>query len=262
MKNILLIIIVVIAVVLGGLWGKTIVDKSKSEEKLNKQIAVQKKNAEKTAAELNVANESLKAGKIKLAKLSKELKDTKEGQLSAAKGEIKKREDKITRLESTNKDLQTKLATLNKQLEAEQANLDAKATKVANLNQIISDKDTKIAGLGKEVVNWKGKENAASKLADTYKKLLLENKIAIEPKKKFVGHVLTIHENPDFLIIDIGVKESLPVGQELKIVRDNHFIGKVEIQKLLDEDESLSYAIVKSLVDENGAVKEGDLVSN
>ena len=262
MKNILLIIIVVIAVVLGGLWGKTIVDKSKSEKTLNKQISVYKKNIDKKTAELNAANEALKAGKIKLTKISKELKDMKEGQLSAAKEEIAKREDKITQLENASKDLQTKLATLNKQLEAEQAELDTKSTKVANLNQIISDKDTKIAGLGEEVSSWKDKEKTASNLADTYKKLLLENKIAIEPKKKFVGHVLTIHKNPDFLIVDIGIKENLPVGQELKVIRDNHFIGKVEIQKLLDEDENLSYAIVKSLVDANGVVKEGDIVSN
>jgi len=262
MKNILLIIIVIIAVVLGGLWGKTIVDKSKSEKTLNAQINAFKKNVDKKTAELSVANEALKAGKIKLVKATKELKAIKEGQLSAAKEEIAKREEKITQLENASKDLQTKLATLNKQLELEQADLDTKATKVANLNQIISDKDTKIASLGKEITSWKDKEQATSVLADTYKKLLLENKIAIEPKKKFVGHVLTIHKNPDFLIVDIGVKENLPVGQELKVIRDNHFIGKVEIQKLLDEDESLSYAILKSLVDKNGAVKEGDIVSN
>jgi len=262
MKNILLIIIVIIAVVLGGLWGKTIVDKSKSEKTLNEQISVYKKNIDKKTAELNAANETLKANEIKLAEAAKKLKAVKEGQLSAAKGEIAKRDEKITQLENASKDLQTKLATLNKQLEAEQAELDTKSTKVANLNQIISDKDTKIAGLGSEITSWKDKEKVASNLADTYKKLLLENKIAIEPKKKFVGHVLTIHKNPDFLIVDIGVKENLPVGQELKIIRDNHFIGKVEIQKLLDEDENLSYAVVKSLVDENGAVKEGDKVSN
>lgn len=262
MKNILLIIIVIIAVVLGGLWGKTIVDKSKSEKTLNAQISAFKKNIDKKTAELSVVNESLKASKIKLAETAKELKAIRDGQLSAAKEEITKREDKITQLENASKDLQTKLATLNKQLEAEQAELDVKAAKVANLTQIISDKDTKIANLGKEVTSWKDKEKTASNLADTYKKLLLENKIAIEPKKKFVGHVLTIHKNPDFLIVDIGVKENLPVGQELKVIRDNHFIGKVEIQKLLDEDENLSYAIVKSLVDGKGAIKEGDIVSN
>ena len=88
------------------------------------------------------------------------------------------------------------------------------------------------------------------------------DKIPIEPKKKFVGHILTIHKDPDFLIVDIGLKENLPVGQELKVVRDNHFIGKVTIEKLLDEDENLSYAVIKSLVDENNQVKEGDIVNN
>ncbi|RLD12185.1 MAG: hypothetical protein DRI44_01535 [Chlamydiae bacterium] len=262
MKNILLIIVVVIAIVLGGLWGKTIADKSKSEKNLNNQLSIQKKNVELKIAELSAASKALKASEAKALKLAAELKSTKEGQLSAAKGEIDKREAKIAELKNAAKDLQTKLATLNKQLESSQADLDAKDKKVANLNQVITGKDSKIAELNKTVNSWKEKEKAASNLAETYKKLLLKNKIAIEPKKKFAGHVLTIHKAPDFLIIDIGVKEDLPVGQELKVIRNNHFIGKITVKKLLDEDESLSYAVVKSLVDANDSVKEGDIVSN
>ncbi len=262
MKNILLIIIVIIAVVLGGLWGKTIVDKSKSEKDLKEQLSIQKKSLDLKTAELSVANKEITTHKAKAVKFAAELKAMKEGQLSAAKGEIAKREDQITEQKNIAKDLQTKLATLNKQLEVSQADLAAKDTKVANMTQIISGKDTKIAGLNKDVASWKDKEKLADNLAKTYQKLLLENKISIEPKKKFVGHILTIHKEPDFLIIDIGLKENLPVGQELKVVRDNHFIGKVTIEKLLDEDENLSYAIVKSLVDENNQIKEGDIVNN
>jgi len=262
MKNILLIIVVIMAVVLGGLWAKTIVDKSKGEKDLKEQLSIQKKSLDLKTAELSVANKAAATYKAKAQKSSAELKAMKEGQLSAAKEEISKREDQITEHKNIAQDLQKKLATLNKQLEVSQADLDAKDKKVANLNQVISGKDTKIEGLNKDIVSWKDKEKFATKLAETYQKLLLENKIPIEPKKKFVGNVLTIHKDPDFLIIDIGLKENLPVGQELKVVRDNHFVGKVEIQKLLDEDESLSYAIVKSLVDENNPVKEGDIVNN
>ncbi len=262
MKNILIIIIVIIAVVLGGLWGKTIVDKSKAEKDLKQQLSIQKKSLDLKIAELSVANKETATHKAKAQKSSTELKAMKDGQLSAAKEEINKREDQITEHKNIAQDLQTKLATLNKQLEVSQADLAAKDTKVANLNQVISGKDTKIEGLNKNIVSWKDKEKFATKLAETYQKLLLENKIPIEPKKKFAGNVLTIHKDPDFMIIDIGLKENLPVGQELKVVRDNHFVGKVEIQKLLDEDENLSYAVVKSLVDDNNPVKEGDIVNN
>ena len=262
MKNILLIIVVVIAVVLGGLWGKTIVDKSKAEKNLKEQLSIQKKSTDLKTAELSVANKEITSHKAKLKKVSAELKGIKDGQLSAAKDAISERDDQITEHKNIAKDLQIKLATLNKQLEVSQADLAAKDTKVANMNQIISGKDTKIADLNKDVASWKDKEKTATDLAGTYQKLLLENKIPIEPKKLFAGHVLTIHKDPDFLIIDIGLKDNLPVGQELKVVRDNHFIGKVTVEKLLDEDGNLSYAIVKSLVDDNNSVKEGDIVNN
>jgi len=262
MKNILLIIVVIIAVVLGGLWGKTIVDKSKSDKALNDQISAYKKTIDTKTAELAVANKEITIHKAKAQKSSADLKAMRDGQLSAAKEEINKREDQITKHKNIAKDLQTKLATLNKQLEVSQADLAAKDKKVANLTQVVSGKDTKISALNKDVVSWKGKEKFATELAESYQKLLLENKIPIEPKKKFVGNVLTINKDPYFMIIDIGIKENLPVGQELKVIRDNHFIGKIEIQKLLEEDDNLSYAIIKSLVDENNVVKEGDKVSN
>jgi len=263
MKNILLIIVVIIAVVLGGLWLKTSVDKSKSEDTLNEQISLHKSNIDKKTAELDVANASIKTHKAKLEKSSKELKGIKEGQLSAAKEEIAKREDKITQLENSGKDLQTKLAAINKQLEVSQADVDAKDKQVANLKQIITTKDTKINELNANVTSWKEKEKFAVTTAESYQKMLLENKIPIVPEKKFVGHILTIHEDPDFLIIDLGLSDDLPVGEELRVVRDNHYIGKIVVEKLLSEDDkNLSYAIVKSLSDENNSVREGDLVSN
>jgi len=262
MKNILLIIVVIIAVVLGALWGKTLADKSKSEKLLKEKITLQVKTIKDKSAALNDANAKITATEANLKKIAAELKSIKEGQLSAAKEEIAKREEKITELQNASNDLQTKLATVNKQLETLQADLDSKDTKVANLKKIVDDKDAKIKELNDTVASWQKKEKAATKLAGTYKRLLLENKISTEPEKKFAGHILTIHKNPDFMIIDLGVEDDLPVSKELSVVRNNHFIGKVIVQKLLPEDDKLSYVIVKSLVDENNPVKEGDIVKN
>ena len=105
MKNILLIIIVIVAVVLGALWGKTLVDKSKLEENLTDQINIQKQTIKKKSTELEAANKNIKNIEAKLHKVSAELKSVKEGQLSAAKSEIAKREEKITELQNASKDL-------------------------------------------------------------------------------------------------------------------------------------------------------------
>ena len=262
MKNILLIIIVIIAVVLGGLWAKTLVDKSKDHDTLTTQISELDKQLKDKTVDLESTNKLLASNKAKFDKVSKELKAIKEGQLSAAKEEIAKREDKINQLETASKDLQSKLSTLNKQLEGSQEELEAKDKQVSNFKQIIEGKDTRIGDLNKSVNSWQEKEKAANTLAESYKTILLENKIPVEPEKKFAGHILTVHNDPDFVIIDIGIDDSLPVGQELKVVRDNHFIGKVTVQKLLPEDKKLSTASVISLVDENNTVRQGDIVKN
>ena len=262
MKNILLIIIVIIAVVLGGLWVKTLLDKSKVRETLTEKVDGLEKNLKEKTAEAENVNQLLQATKAEAEKIKKELKSIKEGQLSAAKQEIDKHKEKVSQLEGASKDLQSKLATLNTQLEAAQEDLEGKDKQVANFKQIIEGKDTRIAGLNKNVSTWRGKEKAAVDLADGYKTLLLENKIPIEPEKKFAGHILTVHKDPDFLVVDLGVSDDIPAGQELKVIRDNHYIGKITIQKLLPEDERLSTAVVVSLVDDNNQVREGDIVRN
>ncbi len=262
MKNILLIVLVVIAVVFGGLYGWTLMDKSKMAKEHSQQLAAHKKTIKDKAAEVESHHAKAKAAQAEAEKSKKELKELKQEQMAAAKGELASRDDKIAQLGNTNKELQSKLASLNKQVETLQEELEGKDKQVANFKQIIEGKDTRIAGLNKDVTGWQAKERTASTLAEKYKNRLLENKIPVEPEKKFAGHILTMHKEPDFLILDIGIDDDMPVGQELKVIRDNHFVGKITVQKLLPENAKLSTAVVLSLVDEGNPVRVGDVVKN
>ncbi len=262
MKNILLIVLVVIAVVLGGLWGKTVMDKSKMEKELTQQLASHKKAIKDKTAEVESHQAKTKVAQAEAEKSKKELKKLKQEQMGAAKEELASRDDKIAQLGNTNKELQSKLASLDKQIEVLQEELEGKDKQVANFKQIIEGKDTRIAGLNKDVTEWQAKEKTASTLVEKYKNRLLENKIPVEPEKEFAGHILTMHKDPDFLIIDIGSDDDMPVGQELKVIRDNHFVGKITVQKLLPENAKLSTAVVLSLVDEGNTVRVGDVVKN
>jgi len=64
------------------------------------------------------------------------------------------------------------------------------------------------------------------------------------------------------LILDLGADDSVPVGTKLEVVRDNHLVGKVTVQKLVQDNNQLSVATVDCLMDPNDTVREGDAVKN
>ncbi len=261
MKNILVIVLIVIAVVAGGLAVYSFISKSNMENDLNRQIDIAKAATKKAKSETEAAKAECAAKVKEIVGLQKELKDIKENQISAAKAELDKKDQEIQELKEAGNELQAKIESLDKINSAAQSELEGKEKQIANLKMINETKDEKIKALNADVAEWTKKEEAASKLAEGYKNRLLENKIPIEPEKVFEGNVLVLLEDPDYVVIDLGVADNLPVGKVLKVIRDNSYIGDVRVEKLLvDDDERLSYTTTIKLVDETNKIKVGDKV--
>jgi len=161
-------------------------------------------------------------------------------------------------LATAKKDITTAQETLTQEQAAHKATKDTLAERDAT----IQAKDTQISTLDTTVKDWQAKEKAAADLAERYKSMLLANKIAVEPEKKFHGNVLVVNREQEFLILDLGADDSVPVGTKLEVIRDNHLVGKVTVQKLVQDNNQLSIATVDSLIDPADAVREGDTVKN
>lgn len=265
MNKILLTVLIVVAIVAIGL-GVLLGLKLKENSQLKAELASTKTEyagyKEKTTAEiaaLEAAKSELEDAKSALAKQVKAL-ETK-----VADVESKARAAVAAEMEKLNSSLK---AAESKAQEAEQALADAKKDAeaqrklVAARDKTIAAKDEEIAGLKATVQEWQAKEKAAADLAERYKNRLLENKIALEPDKQFFGHVLVVNKEQEFLILDLGTNDMLPVGTKLKVIRDNHLIGTVEVKKLLPEHGNLSVAVVESLIDPANPVRENDQVKN
>jgi flagellar basal body-associated protein FliL len=236
-----------------------------------------KKKTELALATTNSTYASFVEGQAKsIADLTGKLAE-RDGDLKKARTELQKvKDDKDAELAQKTKELNDMIAEGNaaldkakKDIAAAQEALTAeqtahKATKdtLAQRDETIKSKDEEISQLAATVKDWQAKEKAATDLAERYKTRLLENKIAIEPEKKFHGNVLVVNREQDFLILDLGADDAVPVGTKLEVIRDNHLIGKITVQKLVQDNNQLSVATVDCLTDPANTVREGDTVKN
>lgn len=68
--------------------------------------------------------------------------------------------------------------------------------------------------------------------------------------------VMTVNRKFNFLVVNMGMKDNLKMGDRLAVERDGKIIGAVAIEKLYDN--FAAAAIVEEK--ENGAIKEGDII--
>lgn len=265
MKKGMLIVTIVLAigvVALAVLWFLTNSAKKKTELALATTnstyagfVEVQTKSIADLTGKLAERDSDLKKARTEIQKL----KDEMESKLAQATKDLN---DKMTEgaaaLEKAKKDITAAQEALTAEQTAHKATKDTLAQRDAT----IKSKDEEISQLAATVKDWQAKEKAAADLAERYKTRLLEHKIAVEPEKKFHGNVLVVNREQDFLILDLGVSDGIPVGTKLEVIRDNHLIGNVTVQKLVQDNQELSVATVDCLIDPANSVREGDTVKN
>ena len=70
------------------------------------------------------------------------------------------------------------------------------------------------------------------------------------------GQVIVINREYDFIVINLGKKQGLSIGQEFQVVRGSEVLGKVKVEKVYDELSAA--AILPESQKEN--IREGDTV--
>ncbi|MCQ9208360.1 MAG: hypothetical protein NG712_03175 [Omnitrophica bacterium] len=59
-------------------------------------------------------------------------------------------------------------------------------------------------------------------------------RIVVKPKKKLSGKVLVVNREFKFVVVDLGRKDGVTVGDEFRIYHGSEEIGKVQIEKVYD----------------------------
>jgi len=130
----------------------------------------------------------------------------------------------------------------------------------------MTDKETKIKGLETDLANEKKQRtslaNDLAQLRETYDRLeerLQEaklkadslkdqityyggkskrgvelKKIVIKPKRDLVGKVLVVNREFQFVVVDLGKKDGIRVGDEFRIYQDSEGIAKVQVEKVYE----------------------------
>ncbi len=195
-------------------------ESSKQVEDLNNALALEKKNREDAFAEFEQARRDLEDGK----NIMQELED----KLAKAEEKAKQAQDKMDALNNEKKELENKL----KELE--------------NPSQGVE--------LGKIVVAPDASGDNKAKAVLTQKQ---EAKISPEKEGSALeGKVLVVNKEYNFVVINLGSKDGVSLGDMFTLVRGKSSIGDIKVEKLHD---SMSAAGFIS-EDLKNKVREGDKV--
>jgi len=220
----------------------------------------------------------------------------KERELLLVKAENEDLEEQLLQIRQTKEQVETELALLKdqmtqmtKQLTEEQQAKDALATsiderqrEIDRLNKDLAQARSERGSLAEQVTTLKGEQEALqAQLAKAEQaKTELETKVlelsehpSVELEKVIVtsaspsaasssqlpatqGQVVVVNREYDFIVMNLGKRQGLALGQEFQIVRGQQVLGRVKVEKVYDE---LSAAAI--LPESNkDAIREGDLV--
>jgi predicted RNase H-like nuclease (RuvC/YqgF family) len=179
---------------------------------------------------------------------------------------------RILQLTENLKDSQLRIEDLTAQLNQIKINADRAIEEKNNLTAQIENLKESKEQLQDRL------DNAQKELEQTKKKIktLTEEKVALEKRiqdlqagagvelNKIVvshpqveeGRVLTVNKDYDFVIVNLGLKDGIEIGQSLYIYQGDKFLGKVKVEKL---QETMSVAHIPN-PQIKSAVKEGDIV--
>jgi hypothetical protein len=235
----------------------------------SKNIELQEKIEELTIKQKITEAKFLEAQKI-ISSLEAKIEDSAI-QISELSDEIAKekasKEEALSNLEQIRQeaeeqraikdDLENKLSKAQDQVKVIQGKLDAMDSEKKYLETKVKDLEEKSQGveLGKIVVNPEPVKEANVKG---------KKKAPVKPKKEVVlpaekgieGKVLVVNKEYNFVVINMGSKDGVALGQVYSIYHGNSYVGDVKVEKLHDSMAAAGFASE----DIKNKVNEGDKV--
>ena len=258
---ILLVILMLVSLSAAGmgfyLYQKEHAKNIELEEKIEELSTKQKA----TEAKLLEAENTLSSLEIKFKEASSHISDlTNElSQEKASKAEVVSNLEQIKsdleQQKGLRLDLENKLNQARDKLRSMRNKLDALESERKNLESKVKDLESNPQGveLGKIVVS---PEVITAEPQIKKTSLAKKAKEAVLAEKPIEGKVLVVNKEYNFVVINLGSRDGVGLGQVFSISRGNNYIGDVKIEKLHDSMAGASF-----LSDEiKDKIKEGDKV--
>ncbi len=173
---------------------------------------------EKERADKENVSSSLEQFKLDL-EAQKGLRSDLENRLKRVSGDLQSAQDKLALLEAEKKDLEAKAQEVNK--EGSAAGIE----------------------LGKIIVKDEAVKASPSKAVDS-------------STPQVEGKILVLNKEYNFVVINLGSKDGVAMGQVFSVYRGNNYLGDIKVEKLHDSMAAAGFASE----DIKGKVREGDRI--
>lgn len=245
--KVLTVFLVIIAVLLISLTAISIFFFQKELEKrklLEMILEKTKANEQKLEADLKtikkenfLLQEKNKEADDRINNLLDEL-ELQEGLREEVKKENVTLKEQLSKSAQANEALQKKIeegGTFQQEISDLKAKLAAETNLKSQLEQQNKDLQDKVAGLeqsfGKE---FSSKPKPSKELKEAQQKVDLE-KIVVVPKQVPDGRILSVDTDTEFVIVNLGQKDGLSMGNILSVYRGKEYLGDIKITRVQPE---------------------------
>jgi len=184
--------------------------------------------------------------KEQLTQMTHQLTEERQAKETLAKS-VDERQQELDRL---NKDLgqaRSERGTLTEQLTKLQSEQETLQARLAKAEQAKAELETKVLEMSEHPsVELEKVVVTSASPSEAFSSQL--------PARQ--GQVIVVNREYDFIVMNLGKRQGLALGQEFQIIRGQEVLGRVKVEKIYDE---LSAAAILQGSNED-AIREGDLV--
>ncbi len=243
-----LIVLLIAALAAAGLGFSALQQEKQTNARLTKDLMVledEKKTAENKIKELtrslNETRDNLKDSETRIVSITGELDNEKKAKNEAV-GEVGRLKNELEQVKNTKSQLEVKLKEGEINLNKAREELNAIKTVKESLDQKVKDLEAKTESvqLDKIVISGQPKKTVEPEVkalpspTETVEENKVEKLAALTSEVKKEGKVLVVNAEYDFIVVNLGNKDGVSVGDVLNINRKNKEIGQAKIEEVRD----------------------------
>ncbi len=211
-----------------------VIENNTQIETLNKELLQQKTEKEDALAEILQMKENLEQQKT--------LRSLLQDQVAAAQGDAKKMQEELNKLKALKAGLEDKIKDLEKSSEYVELGKIIVTPETPSLfgtpipetvEETVKVKEGANAAVAKDTVS-SGVGSAAKEQPAGSSKLPAEKAKKDHLPSGADGKVLVVNRDYNFVVINLGSKDGVGIGNEFSIYRNDKYIGVVKVEKVHD----------------------------
>jgi predicted RNase H-like nuclease (RuvC/YqgF family) len=220
-------------------------------ENRQRQTADQLEESKKVATELTL---KLQEARSKMDSMSNELSQEKAAHLETS-NKLEQLKDDLSNQKSLRQDLENKLAQLQEDSKQIKEQIRIMQEQKASLEQKIKnlEEGSSNVELGKVVVN---NEEVAPVNTNAAAAIPARN-VVLPSSNGLEGKVMIVNKEFNFVVINLGSKDKVKVGDEFLVYRSGRTVGEIKVEKVHEFMSAAGFPVdLKDAIRENDTVKQ------